>query len=71
MENEHQMELSSILGINKFSHEIRYTSKKTTPASWPEIYVEIGKLQERALYNQTNFQQRPGSDQEVSRKCFG
>lgn len=38
---EHQKELSKILGI-------QMGISRNGPASWPEIYAEIGKLQERA-----------------------
>lgn len=46
---DHQKELSTILGIDKYSSEYGYaTTSKKKPASWAEIYVAIGKLQEAA-----------------------
>ena len=44
-EKEAQTELSEILGIKKYKHG------GSLPATWSEIYVEIGRLQERAVRN--------------------
>lgn len=43
---EQQKELSKILGITRKS-DGAYSSKQE-PASWAEIYTEIGRLKERA-----------------------
>lgn len=58
---EYQHELSNVLGINKFKTEFGYSSTKSDKASWPEIFVEIGKLQERAEASQ-DLGERPMCD---------
>lgn len=43
--DEHQLALTLILGIGKKN---LYSGMKESPATWPEIYVEIGKLLSKA-----------------------
>lgn len=53
MEKENQNELSKVLGLSR-------GLGNTNVASWAEIYVEIGRLKERALMGQREFTQTTG-----------
>jgi hypothetical protein len=54
--NEHQLALTLILQLGKRG---MYETSVNKPAPWPEIYVEIGKLLERA--NKTYSPAIPGT----------
>lgn len=45
---QHKELLSKILGIDNCKKDYSGGVEECTPASWAEIYIAIGKLQERA-----------------------
>ena len=50
---DYQKDLSKILGLTK-GDEFNYQTK-TKVAAWPEIFVAIGKLQEKAKRNESEI----------------